>query len=207
MSEKTKPAVNVKYVALFAAACASASQMAQSCESLARAIIGKLRGADAYKAAVSELSALEQASTDGNKHTVRRYTAEALAILAKVGRKATVPTVAAERTEKAQAARKGLGIKPRGVKAKKKAKAEKVAKPANFTDAFRAMLRLAAGRASLITWAKAEGFDLVFSMRAVTETTSAPAAPADAKPATPSKAMLRLLAKNAKKGNGATPIG
>lgn len=206
---KQKPAVNTKYVALFAAACVAASGMAKACEELARSIIGKGRGKDDYESAVKELSALEQASTDGNKHTVRRYTAEALAIVAKVGRKATVPTVAAERTEKAQEARKGLGIKARGVKSKKKAKTEKVAKPANFEEAYRAMLRLQAGRASLISWAKAEGYDLTFAMREVSSMVSKPA---DAKPEvtkagakTLAKAMQAAAAKAAKKGNGAAP--
>lgn len=204
-TKEAKPAVNVKYVALFAAACVAASGMATACETLARAIIGKGRGKEDYQAAVSELSALETVSTDGNKHTVRRYTAEALAILAQVGRKATVPTVAADRTEKAQSARKALGIKKRGVKAKKAAKPAKAEKPANFTDAFRAMLRLQAGRASLIAWAKLEGYDLQFSMRTESAMTSAPAPTETPKPVKVSKALLRLQAKHAKKGNGAAP--
>lgn len=200
---KTKPAVNVKYVALFAAACASASQMAQSCEALGRAILGAGRGKDAYESAVKELAALEGASTDGNKHTVRRYTAEALAIIAKVGRKATVPTVAAERTEKAQEARKGLGVRPRGVKAKKKGKAVKVVKVANFEETYRAMLRLQAGRASLISWAKAEGFDLSFTMREATSI-AAPKANLGADPL--ARIPTSARARKATKGNGAAPV-
>lgn len=175
MKTKSAPAVNTKYVALFAAACASASQMGKACEALARAIIGTGRGKDAYTDAVKELAALETASTDGNKHTVRRYASESLAILAQVGRKATISDVARERTEKAQTARKALGIKKRGTKKAKKAKGAKpAAKPADFEAAYRAMVKLAAGRASLISWAKAEGFDLVFSMRIVTGQTSVP---------------------------------
>lgn len=202
--KKSSKAVNAAHVALFAAACVSASAMAQSCEKLARAIIGKGRGKDAYADGVRDLSALEAASQDGNKHTVRRYTAEALAILAQTGRKATIPTVARERTEKAQGARKSLGIAKRGVKTKKKAKPAKVAKLPEFDTAYRAMLRLAAGRASLISWAKLEGYDMILSPRVVTAQSSAPS---DAKP-TP-KATAALVAKSAKaakaqsKANGA----
>lgn len=168
MKKQSKPAVNPQHVALFALACGAAQGMAQACEKLARAVVGKGRGVEAYKKAVTELGALETASNDGNKHTVRRYAAEAAAILAKVGRKATIPTVARDRTEKAQEARKSLGIKPRGKKNAKKTKADKPAKAstANAQDIVRAMLRLAAGRASLISYAKAEGYDMILSPRA-----------------------------------------
>lgn len=186
MKPKTKPAVNVQHVALFAAACSAAAGMATACDKLARAILGTKRGPDAYKAGVQALAALEMASTDGNKHTVRRYTAEALAIVAQHGSKVAVPTVAADRTEKAQGARKSLGIKPRGKKKPGKA-AKKKAAPivANFETSFRAMLKLQAGRANLIAWAKAEGFDLVFSIATVASIVKEVKAPTIAAPAMP----------------------
>lgn len=195
-------AVNVALVPLFAAACNAASQMATACDKLARAIIGKGRGADAYAAGVKELAALETASTDGNKHTVRRYAGEALAILAQHGAKVAVPTVAADRTEKAQGARKSLGIKKRGVKAKK-AKAADAAKPMpaqDFETAFRAAIKLQAGRANLIRMANLDGFHLVFSM---VESHTVATLPQPAAPSAP-KVPATIIAKSKRvKANGA----
>lgn len=196
---KVTAAVNVALVPLFAAACSAASQMATACDKLARAIIGTGRGADAYAKGVKELAALETASTDGNKHTVRRYTGEALAILAQHGRKVEVPTVAADRTEKAQGARKSLGIKKRGVKAKKAKVEPSTAPAANFETAYRAMIKLQAGRANLIRWANSEGFHLVFSM---VEMHTIATLPAPAVPSAP-KVPAVVVAKGKRKANGA----
>lgn len=199
MKKKQVAAVNAAFIPLFAAACMAAAGMATACDKLARAIIGKGRGKDAYGDAVKELAALETASTDGNKHTVRRYTGEALAILAQHGGKVAVPTVAAERTEKAQGARKSLGIKKRGVKAKstKTAAAGKPMPPQDFETAFRAAIKLQVGRANLIRMANAEGFHLVFSM---VENHTVATLPAPALPSEPKPTQAQIVAA---KANGA----
>lgn len=198
-------AVNAAFIPLFAAACTAAAGMATACDKLARAIIGKNRGKDAYGVAVKELAALETASTDGNKHTVRRYTGEALAILAQHGGRVEVPTVAAERTEKAQGARKSLGIKKRGVKAKKGAKVVDAKKmpTQDFETAFRAAIKLQAGRANLIRMANAEGFHLVFSMveNHTVATLPAPVLPSEPKPTVPP--VVASKANGAKKPKSA----
>lgn len=178
--KQTKAAFNPAHFALFGAACVAASAMGTACEKLARAVLGTGRGRQAYDNARKAITAMESASKDGNAHTVRRYTSEALAILAQGGRKVDVPTVAAERTEKAQGARKSLGVAPRGVKKKKTGKREKKVIVQNFEQSYRAMLKLQAGRSNLIAWAKAEGYDLTFSLRSERGIVSAPSV---AKPA------------------------
>ena len=151
----------------FAKACAASEGFITACAALAREALNGRKGLEAYNDARNIIRACAQSSEHGNAHTVLRYATESAAILA-ADAKADVPTAAVERTEKAQKARKRLGVPRVGGKPDKSAKADKSATPVTVAPVdgeawYRMKLATAAGRTLLITMARTHGYAMMLS--------------------------------------------
>lgn len=151
--------------------------------------------ANAAKHFREEFTAFEK---DANATTVRIYTMDALAIVCESNATAAdIPATNKERREKASKSRARMGIAQRGKSGGKKEKGAKGAKGAkpgkvskDWQAGFSAAIMTQAGRATILSLAKAAGYVLTFAM-AEKDTAPKASAKASAKSTAPAQQEIR----------------